>query len=95
MNLTPRQAAERRISLSAEFNAASEELGRLKAQKAVKWLDARSKAKTDKEADRMLEATEDGQREIVLVYKCKGLEKEISSLNTYLRLLDSEARNLY
>lgn len=90
---SPHTLAERRVTLSAEFSAASEELGKLKAFRAIRWLVLRKDCKTDKECDRTWEATAEGQREMILTYKTKGLEKEISALNTMLRVLDMEARS--
>lgn len=92
---TPRALAEKRVLLAAEYSTASEELGKLKAGRAVAWLVERSKSNTDKEADRRYEATQEGQREAILTYKCKGLEKEISAINSLLRVLDGEARGQF
>jgi len=93
--MNPHDLAERRVLLSAEFSRCSEKLGRIKAGRAIKWLELRSISKTDKEADRRWEASEEGQEEAILTYKCKGLEKEISSISTMLRVLDNEAHNLH
>lgn len=92
--MNPHALAERRVELSAEYSSASEMIGKLKAQKAVQWLQARAISKTDKEATMRLEASPEGQQELILVYKCKGLEKEISAINSMLRVLDGESRNL-
>lgn len=92
---SPRVYAARLLALTQEFSKDSEELGRLRAQKAISWLTLRKTAKTDKECDRALEATPDGQREIMLTFKCRGMEKEISALKVQLRLLDSEARGIF
>ncbi len=93
--MNPHELAEKMVLLSAEYSSASAELGKLKAQKAVKWLIARKDAKTDKEATMIYESSLEGQKETILTYKCKGLEKEISALKTQLRLLDSEARGIF
>lgn len=90
--MNPHQLAERRVALSAEYSAASEELGKLKANRAIQWLLIRKECKTDKEADNTWAASEQGQREIILSFKCKGLEKEISGISSFLRVLDGEAR---
>lgn len=93
--MNPRTLAERRVQLSADYSAATERLGQLKADRAIRWLVIRKDCKTDREADRTWEAMPDGQEEIKLTYKCKGLEKEISSINSLLRVIEGEARNQY
>lgn len=92
---SPHQLAERRVELSAQYARDSERLGEIKAYRAIRWLVIRKDCKTDKEADRTWEATPEGQEEMKLQYKTKGMEKEISALNTLLRVLDGEARNLH
>lgn len=93
--MNPHELAQRRVDLSAEYATDSARLGELKAFRAIRWLVLRKDCKTDKEADRTWEATSEGQEEMKLQYKTKGMEKEISALNTMLRVLDSEARNQY
>lgn len=92
--MSPRELAEKRVLLSATYSSASERLGILKAQRAIQWLEARKTAKTDKETDMILEASPEGQETTKLTYLCKGLEKEISAISSYLRVLDGEARGL-
>jgi len=88
MTENPAQLSEHNMLLSREYNEASKELGRLKQQRAVKWLELRKDCKTDKEADNVWAATPEGQREIELTYLCKGLEKEMSNTKAHLRVLD-------
>lgn len=92
---SPRELAEKRVELAAEYARDSERLGILRAGKAIKWLLARKNAKTDKEATMILEASQEGQEEIKLLFKTKGLEKEISSISALLRVLDGEARGQF
>ncbi len=93
--MNPHLLAEKRVQLSAEYARDSERLGELKAYRAVRWLLVRKDCKTDKEADRTWEASSEGQEEMKLQYKTKGMEKEISAINSLLRVLDNEARNLH
>ena len=93
--MNPRTLAEKRVILSADYSIATERLGQLKADKAVRWLVIRKTCKTDREADRTCEALAEGQEEIKLMYKCRGLEREISSISALLRVLDGEARMQY
>ena len=84
----PHELSERNLFLAREYRHASMELGRLKRDRAVKWLEIRKECKTDKEADNRWAATTEGQRELELTYLCKGYEKEMSAVKAHLRTLD-------
>lgn len=88
MNENPAELSAHNMRLSQEYNRASQELGKLKKDRAIMWLTFRAKCKTDKEADNMWAASTDGQRELELTYLCKGLEKEMSATKAHLRVLD-------
>ncbi len=93
--MTPRQLSEEQLNLSAEYQKLSDELGTLTSKKDIAWLGMRAKAKSDKEADRLWGASQDGQRETYLRYYLKGLEKRMSSIRSHLRILDVEAHNQF
>lgn len=82
------QLSERNVTLAQNYSRASREIGVLKKDRAVKWLELRKGAKTDKEADNLWGATKEGQRELELSYYLKGLEKEMSAIKAHLRVLD-------
>lgn len=85
----PHELSERAVILSGSYSRAAIQVGRLKKQRAVKWLEVRKNASTDKEADNLWGASEEGQQEIELTYLMKGLEKEISAIKSHLRVLDT------
>lgn len=86
--MQPHELSERNMLLAREYNEASKELGKLKQQRAVKWLEIRKSCKTDKEADNQWAASPEGQRELELSFLCKGLEKEMAATKAHLRVLD-------
>ncbi len=92
---TPHELAEERYQLSVEYGRISDRLAELSQGRAVKWLKMRQVASSAREADLLWEATPEGQEELVLRYKAKGIEKRISGLSTLLRVLENEARNTY
>lgn len=92
---TPGEAAEKRIILSEEYSRLSDEMGELEQKVAMYFVTHRVDYKSDTACERAFDATEDGQRLIFLHRRTKGLEKEISALNSYLRTKENEARNYY
>ncbi len=93
--MNPHELAERRLTLSAEYARLSEKMGFILSERPLEWLQLRKTAKSDKEADRQYEASPAGKEEVVLRYKLKGMEKEISGIKTYLEVLQGESRNNY
>ena len=91
----PHLMSERLVTLSEEASRATRELGELRKDKAVRWLEYRKTAKTDKEATMLLEASERGQREITVSYIEKALALDIRAIKAHLRVLENQARNLY
>ena len=91
----PHLLSEKLIALSEEASRATRELGTLRKDKAVRWLEERKLSTTDKEATMRLDASKDGQREIELSYIEKALNRDISAIRAHLRVLENESRNLY
>lgn len=92
--MNPHLLAEKRMSLSDEYSVLSDDLANVLAHKAMEWTAYRVNSKTDKEADRKWEASDDGLKEMRLRLKLKALEKQISSYRSMLDVLQGEARNL-
>jgi hypothetical protein len=92
---SPHELAEIRMRKCAEYDTLSEELIGLENQLAVKWLEIRDDLTSDTKADRHIAASEMGQRAHAIRRKLKALEKVISSIRSYLEVLQGEARNLY
>lgn len=82
------QISERNLLLAREYSSYAQEYSRLRKDKGIKWLEIRTKSKTDKEATMNYESTEPGRREIELTYLMKGIEKELSAARAHLRVLD-------
>lgn len=94
-SLSPRALAEKVQNMSIEYASLSAEKVVLTANYATAWLTARKDTKTDKECDRVMAASNLGQRIEVVNAKIKGMDKEMSADKSMLRVLENEARNLY
>ena len=94
MQYSPRDLAEQRITLSAEYARSSEELEEILAKKPEYWIILRENTKSDKQADREFERTPEGIKEMRLRMRMKRIEKQLSAARTMLSVYESEARNL-
>lgn len=83
------------MELSARYGQLSEELKGFVRIKAPVWKILRENSKSIAEADRQWEMSEHGMRERELEIEMKALEKEMSSIKAYLRVMEEEARNQY
>jgi len=74
-----------------DYNKSLKELANIKKRKAFKIIELRAgSVKSYADAERVWETTDDGQKEIELSFKCKGLEKVISQINIELRSIRDE-----
>ena len=80
MKLTPEQLANELNRISDESFELHQELATLNARMDTLWLELRNICKTDKETDRMLGATPDGQRATYLKYYLRGLSNKRTAL---------------
>ena len=92
---TPQQLATRRRELAMEYRDKMKELGKIKKKKALEIIKLRVNTKTNIEAERAWQATEDGQKEIEIDYYCRGLLELIRSVKTEIEILQAEAYNQY
>lgn len=90
--LNPHTAADLRIELSGYYSRMSGELEEILAVKPTKWLLMRKEVKTNRDADMMWDGSEMGIKEMRLRMGLKRIEKIISSLSSYLRNAENEAR---
>ncbi len=95
MEQTPHQLAEARISLAEEYSRYSGRYAEMVKSRAQFFKDHRAEYKSDTATQRAFELTEDGVVMAVLKMKLKSIEKTMSAYNTYLRLKENEAKNLY
>lgn len=93
-SLSPRQLAEDRVRLSAEYATLSEELAAILTIKASRWAIFRAdpECKSDKVADRKFDATPEGIREMQIKLKLKAFEKQLASMGSLLRVIEAEGR---
>jgi hypothetical protein len=90
---TPRELAEERVTLSAEYARASEQLEEILAVKPAAWQTMRATVASDKAADKLWESTEAGIIEMRLRMKLKRDEKQMSAVKTLLDVFMGEARS--
>lgn len=94
-NKTPGQLAEEILQMTARYEELSDELALVLKLKDVNWTLFRDTVTSDKQADRLWSRTEAGSREQAILLELKKIKQTISSLKTYLRILENQARNLY
>lgn len=95
MDKTPHQLAEARIGLAEEYSRYSGQFAEMVKAQAQFFKDNRENHKSDNATQKAFELTEDGVRMTILKMKLKSIEKTMSAYNTYLRLKENEAKNLY
>jgi len=86
-----------RRKLAQEYRRDLEELAEIQKRKAFKIIELRAEKdiKSDKQAERLFATTEDGQRELELHFKAKGMIELIRCLKTEIDIKNSEAFNQY
>lgn len=94
---TPGKLSEIQMHLSAEYASLSDEFGKVVIKNKLTWnaLKLTPAFTTDKQVDKHIDGTLDGQAEITLRLQLKSLEKLMSAIKTHLRLKENEARNMY
>lgn len=95
MDKTPHQLAEARISLAEEYSRYSGMFADMIKAQAQFFKDNRAEHKSDTATQRAFDLTGEGVQMAVLKMKLKSIEKTMSAYNTYLRLKENEAKNLY
>lgn len=80
MKLTPAQLQEQLEAVSQESFELHQELAIINSEMDMVWLKLRKECKTDKECDRVMGATEKGQRATYLKYYLRGLANKRTAL---------------
>lgn len=93
--LTPHEMANKRIELAEEYSRYSGEWVKCNKALADFFNDNRDKHNSDNACQKAFDRTEQGVLMVTLKMKLKAIEKEMSALNTALRLAENEAHNLY
>lgn len=94
---SPGRLSEILVGLSEYYSRLSEELGDILVFKTDVWLEVRARegVKSDRMADKLWDAMDQGKKEIKLRYTSKGIEKMMSSIKTMLRTKENEAHSIY
>ena len=95
MERNPHQLAEARITLAEEYSRYSGQFAEMVKAQAQFFKDHRVEHKSDTATQRAFELTEDGVKMTIIKMKLKSIEKTMSAYNTFLRLKENEAKNLY
>lgn len=80
----PQEAVEARVCLAGYYAWTSEQLESILIRKPATWSKLRENCKSDKQADREYEKTDDGVNEIGLSMRLKRYEKMMSALKTVI-----------
>ena len=83
-NCMPHIASEHRNKLAGQYSFLSGILGDILARKPKTWLLLRESCKSDSQADRKYEMTDDGINEIGIRLQIKAVEKMLSSFKTII-----------
>lgn len=92
---TPHELSQERLDLSEEYSRYAGEYANSIKHQADFFGSNRANFKSDTAVTRAFEQTPEGVRMTILKLKLKAIEKRMSALNTHLRLLENEAKNLY
>lgn len=93
--MNPHEIAEERVRLANRYSELTTELQIILSSKAMRWTEIRAGVKSDAQADRLWDATPEGQKENQIRLSLKAIDKQLSALRTMLEVLSGEARNQY
>lgn len=96
-NSNPILASEDHGKLAGEYAWICGQLEDVLKIKATKWNAIRQNAytKSDKQADKIWDATENGVNEMGLRLRMKSCEKMLSALKSLLRVAEGQAKNTF
>lgn len=92
-NCQPTEAVELRTKLAGLYSFYSSIYQDILSRKPKTWLKLRESCKSDTQADRQYEMTEDGINEIGLKLKIKVIEKLMSAFKTIIEVANNERNN--
>ena len=92
---TPNDLSLKLEELAADYGAVCERLGTIGTGKAETWLKIREGTTSDRQADKLWEATLSGREEVGLRWRERGLLRQMSAIRTRLRVLSDEVKNMY
>lgn len=92
--LAPRDLAELKTKLAADYSFLLGQLEDILGRKAPEWNKIREEVKSDKQAEKIWDALPDGINEMGLRLRAKRCERLMSAINSLLRLQEQEIKNL-
>ena len=92
---SPHQLADFRVQLSAEYSHLAGMLEQILRRKPAVWNEIRKNCTSDKQSDKVFDATIDGLDEMTLRITMKRADKLISACSSLLRVFESEAKNQF
>lgn len=87
------QAVEFRNKLAGDYAYYADLLLVIQSRKPQAWNDVRGKVKSDSQADRHYELTDDGVQELWLKSKMKAIEKMMSSFKSMIDVANTDFHN--
>lgn len=93
--ISPHEAAELRMNLSGAYSRLCGEMEEILTRKSKTWLAMRAKHKSDKATDTAWGGTADGLQEELIRLRMKRVDKLMSSLSTFIKVAEGEAKNLF
>jgi len=93
--LTFEELATKRRQLAQEYNRDMKELAELKKKRAFKIIELMAIHKTKAKAEVYYEATPEGQKELEITYKCRGLLELMRALKSEIDIKSAEAFGQY
>jgi hypothetical protein len=93
--LPPGKLSEYLVQLAGEYAFISSRLEEILKVKPQVWLKLREESKSDTQADKKWESSQDGLQEIIYKLQLKSIEKQLSSIKTRLHIYEMEARNQF
>ncbi len=91
----PHELADAKAELASYYSYICGQLEEVSKAKPKIWMDMREKTKSDNQTNKMWDASELGQEEIVLRLRVKRMEKLFGAIGSILRVSEQEARNNY
>jgi len=93
--MQPQELATKRRQLAQEYHKKLVELGEIKKKKAKEILILLVTHGTMAKANAYYNATDNGQKEMELVFYCKGLIETMRAVKTEVEIMNNEAHNQY
>lgn len=94
-NITPSEAADKRIILSEEYSRISSKVAILESHGDSFFIVNKEKYGTDKLTEKAWKASEEGIEYTWGKARMKAIEKELSALKTLIEVATNVARNYY